>query len=240
MWSVGDQRPIEWNGVVAGSGLQGTFYTKIADLDYLPNVTTDGKHNILLKAPYALDATQLAFCNSLYAIYTEQNQTGFCMNPRYSIDNIKDSNKGGWSRSFANNVIAGQLLSALPEEWHSVVYEATIYTDNVGNGTGSVTGNVTATKNKMFFLATYEVFGSSDTMSNTHEHNYQRQLLIYRNGTKLLHYKHDAVTTAVHVCLRSPTAVSDSGFTSITNGAKVSNRTASIGSGLTSCCMIAA
>ena len=116
-----------------------------------------------------------------------------------------------------------QFFNALPEELQAVIGESTIYTDNVGNGTGNVASNVTATKNKIFYLSESGIYGIIQ-YSNTCEANFQKQLKAYINGMDKVHYKHDNPNTAAYVFLRSPWSSSSNFFVLVnTDGSAGSN-----------------
>ena len=99
--------------------------------------------------------------------------------------------------------LANSLMAALPSDLRAVMKSVTKYTDNVGNATGSVAGNVTATTDYLFLLAEFEVFGSR-YYANDYERNSQLQYDYYKASNSRVAYKHNATGTAVWWWLRSP------------------------------------
>ena len=93
----------------------------------------------------------------------------------------------------------------------------TKYTDNVGNATGSVAGNVTATTDYLFPLAEFEVFGSR-YYANDYERNSQLQYDYYKASNSRVAYKHNATGTAVWWWLRSPYCDANVNFCNVYTG----------------------
>ena len=128
--------------------------------------------------------------------------------------NDSNTNVGGWKDSSMRKTLLGNsktptsplansLMAALPSDLRAVMKSVTKYTDNVGNATGSVVGNVTATTDYLFLLAEFEVFGSR-YYANDYERNSQLQYDYYKASNSRVAYKHNATGTAVWWWLRSP------------------------------------
>ena len=92
--------------------------------------------------------------------------------------------------------------NVVPSDLRSNLKTVTKYTDNTGSAS-TAQANVTATTEKFFPLAEYEVFGTI-TYANTYEANKQAQYDYYKAGNSKIKYRHDATTTAVRWWLRSP------------------------------------
>lgn len=84
--------------------------------------------------------------------------------------NQSNTNAGGWKDSYMRKTVLGNsgtptsppansLLAALPSDLRAVMKPITKYTDNVGNDTGNVESNVTATTDYLVLYAEFEVFG---------------------------------------------------------------------------------
>ena len=108
-------------------------------------------------------------------------------------------------------------MAALPSDLRAVMKSVTKYTDNVGNATGSVAGNVTATTDYLFLLAEFEVFGSR-YYANDYERNSQLQYDYYKASNSRVAYKHNITGTAVWWWLRSPRSNTSSYFCGVDTG----------------------
>ena len=113
--------------------------------------------------------------------------------------------------------LANSLMAALPSDLRAVMKSVTKYTDNVGNATGDVAGNVTATTDYLFLLAEFEVFGGR-SYANNYERNSQLQYDYYKAGNSRVAYKHNATGSAVWWWLRSPYCSNFSSFCGVTAG----------------------
>lgn len=219
-WTIGDQIPIAFNGTVGILSLNDTYYAKLISFSHNTTLESAGKPNAYFKFPYAADGKQLAFCDSLYGQAVPKNGTGLCMNPTDTY-NQYGSNQNGWTGSYAYKTLMPAWEALLPADWRAVISSCTKYTDNVGNGTGDAS-NVTASTQKIFYLAEFEVFGTIYG-ANEAERNYQRQYGYYANGESRVHYRHDQQNTAVWVWLRSPLLGSRDNFRCITSDGGWSN-----------------
>ena len=123
------------------------------------------------------------------------------------------------SYNIENSPVANTLAAAFPQAVRKVLKTVTKYTDNVGNGSGDVAGNVTASVDYFFLLSEKEVYGGSRTYSNNYEANYQEQYDYFKAGNSKQLYKHDARTTAVWGPLRSPSYYGDNHFAAVGSGA---------------------
>ena len=147
----------------------------------------------------------VALCDNNY------NSTGSSAGFRMNQSN---TNAGGWEDSYMRKTVLGNsgtptsppsnsLLAALPSDLRAVMKPITKYTDNVGNGTGDVDSNISATTDYLVLYAEFEVFGTRYA-ANNYEKNYQVQYSYYQAGNSKVAYKHNALDTAVWWWLRSP------------------------------------
>ena len=211
VWAVGDTIPITLSGTVGALTLSGTYYAFIIGFDH--NSTVEGSNTIHFQFGKTADGTDIAFCDSNY------NSTGSTAGFRMNTSN---TNSGGWSSSYMRNTILPAFLSAMPSAWQSVIAACTKYSDNTGGGSNTAS-YVTATYDKIWLLAEWEVFGAR-TGANSAEQNYQKQYDYYANGNSRVKYRHDATTTAVWWWLRSVAATSTNRVRNVpTSGSNSSN-----------------
>lgn len=216
-WAVGDlTAPIAMNGTVGQLAINSSYCGKLIGLDHNTKLESDGKWNAHFKVPYGTDGKQLCFVDPLNGQMVSLTAQGFCMNRGDSSNNY-GGNAGGWKNSYARSTLMPQFLAAMPEEWQAIISETTKYTDNVGNGT-TAASNVTATQDKMFYLAEYEMFGIEDennSLANIAEPQFQKHYAYYANhtaDTDHIHYAHNAATTGQHTWTRSPRRFNATGF----------------------------
>ena len=175
----------------------------------------------------------MALCDNNYG--SSGSSAGFRMNQ----SNI---NEGGWKDSYMRKTVLGNsgtptsppansLLAALPSDLRAVMKPITKYTDNVGNNTGNVESNVTATTDYLVLYAEFEVFGSRSG-ANSYEQNYQAQYPYYQAGNSKVAYKHNALDTAVWWWLRSPRYNGNYSFRIVYSGGGSGNDNASYSGGV--------
>lgn len=204
-WSVGDRAPISPNGTVGALTFTGeTYYAFIIGFDHNEAIEGKGIHFQFGKTE---NGTDIAFVDANY------NTTG--STPAFRM-NLSNTNTGGWESSYMRSTICPAFLAALPEAWRSVIAECTKYSDNTGGGTDNAS-YVTATTDKVFLLAEYEVFGAR-TGANSAEQNYQQQYAYYANGNSRIKYRHNAVTSACRWRLRSVNAANTTYFRYVNTG----------------------
>ena len=115
--------------------------------------------------------------------------------------NTTNTNSGGWKNSHMMKTICPAFLNALPAAWRSAIKNCTKYSDNTGGGNDTAS-YVTATTQKIFLLAEFEVHGTR-YYANSAEKNYQAQYDYYRAGNSKVHYRHNATGAAAFVWCRS-------------------------------------
>lgn len=94
------------------------------------------------------------------------------------------NNDGGWNDSFVRRYSDFYFIEQFfPDDFLAVTRKAKKYTDNVGNGTGSVASNVTATEDWFCIPAPREL-GLSTSFCNSYEANYQTVYKYFESGNK--------------------------------------------------------
>lgn len=192
-WSVGDNVPIALNGTVAALEFTGeTYYAFIIGFDHNEEIEGKGIHFQFGKTG---DGKDIAFVDGSYGI--TGSTAGFRMN-------TTNTNSGGWKDCVMRSTVCPAFLVALPEEWQAIISDCTKYSDNTGGGTDTAS-NVTATTDKIFLLAEFEVFGVR-TGANSAEQNFQKQYDYYANGNSRVKYRHSAVSSTCSWWVRSVSA----------------------------------
>ena len=189
-WAVGDKIGIALSGTVGALSLSGTYYAFILGFNH--NSGVEGSNSIHFQFGKTSTGVDIAFCDSNY------NSTGSSAGFRMNTKNI---NSGGWNGSYMRQTICPAFLAAMPTAWQNVIAACTKYSDNTGGGSNTAS-YVTATSDKIWLLAEFEVHGTR-TSANSAEQNYQKQYDYYKNGNSKVKYKHNATTTACFWWLRS-------------------------------------
>ena len=229
VWSVGDTKAVTINGTV-----QGFTFSNLSVQAFITgfnhNASREGNHKIHFQLG-KISNKLVALCDNNY------NSTGSSAGFRMNQSN---TNAGGWEDSYMRKTVLGNsgtptsppsnsLLAALPSDLRAVMKPITKYTDNVGNGTGDVDSNISATTDYLVLYAEFEVFGTRYA-ANNYEKNYQVQYSYYQAGNSKVAYKHNALDTAVWWWLRSPSCNSTNYFRAVnTSGGYSSNAAAHSG-----------
>lgn len=115
----------------------------------------------------------------------------------------------------AVNPVANTLMAALPAELRAVMKPMTVYTDNVGGGSGSVEGNISATVDYLPILGEYEIFGTR-SYANRYEKNKQAQYEYFANNS-MVRYNHSSTSSAIYWWERSPLYFNANDFCNVTS-----------------------
>ena len=225
-WSVGDTKSITINGQVGNFTFSNLSISPFI-LGFNHNSSKEGTHRIHWQLG-KIGGTMVGLCDNQYN--SSVNGAG------YFHMNDSNTNVGGWKDSSMRKTLLGNsktptsplansLMAALPSDLRAVMKSVTKYTDNVGNATGSVAGNVTATTDYLFLLAEFEVFGSR-YYANDYERNSQLQYDYYKASNSRVAYKHNANGTAVWWWLRSPYYSNYYTFCYVHTGGGTGNRNA--------------
>lgn len=209
LWSAGDKVPIALNGTVGALSLSGTYYSFIIGFDH--NSSVEGSNSIHFQFGKNASGTDIAFVDSNY------NSTGSTAGFRMNTSN---TNSGGWASSYMRQTICAAFLAAMPTEWQNVIVACTKYSDNTGGGSDTAS-YVTATQDKIWLLAEFEVFGTR-YYANSAEQNYQKQYAYYANGNSRVKYKHSDTATACYWWLRSVRATTATNFRYVNTGGSYS------------------
>lgn len=213
LWSAGDKVPIAVNGKVGSLTINGTYYAFILGFNH--NSSIEGGNSIHFQFGKNASGTDIAFVDAGYNQYYSNNA-----NARF-VMNTSNTNSGGWESSYMRNTICPAFLSALPAAWQNVIVACTKYSDNHGGGSDTAS-YVTATQDKIWLLAEFEVFGTR-YYANSAEKNYQKQYDYYKNGNSKVKYQHSNTGTACLWWLRSVHAAHSGGFGLVNAGGSASS-----------------
>ena len=199
VWSVGDKIGIKLSGTVGALKLNDTYYAFIIGFNH--NASIEGNNTIHFQFGKTSDGTDIAFCDNYYG------KTGSSAAFRMNTTN---TNTGGWKDSYMRNTICPELLNAMPSAWRNLIVSCTKYSDNTG-GANNTLSYVTATQDKIFLLAEFEMLGTRH-YANSAEQNFQKQYDYYKNGNSEMKYQHSSTGTARTWWLRSVSVKVDSYF----------------------------
>lgn len=215
LWSVGDRKAVSlgaWGNPSASYGVvAGTYYCFILGFNHNSSREGNNKTHFAFGFTALSGGIHVAFCGGDYGL--EYGDT----NNHYPRMNVTATNSGGWaSTSMRNHTLNSKnnlmFGKAIPADLDSVLKTVTKYTDNVGGGSGSVQGNVTATTDRVFLLSPYELRGDN-SVANTYEPNYTEQYQYYKNGNSKQKYRSYSTGNTAIELLRSPAAASATEFT---------------------------
>ena len=208
LWSAGDKVPIAVNGKVGSLTISGTYYAFILGFNH--NSSIEGGNSIHFQFGKNASGTDIAFVDAGYNSYYSNNA-----NARF-VMNTSNTNSGGWASSYMRQTICAAFLAALPTEWQNIIVACTKYSDNTGGGSNTAS-YVTATQDKIWLLAEFEVFGTR-YYANSAEQNYQKQYDYYKNGNSRVKYKHSDTGTACFWWFRSVSALYSNYFRLVSTG----------------------
>lgn len=230
-WAVGDMKEITINGKV-GNTTFSNLKINVFIIGFNHNAAKEG-NNLIHFQIGKMGTTPVALCDANYG--NGVNGAG------YFHMNDPNTNAGGWNgcskrKTLYGNTgtptspISNSLMAALPADLRAVMQPVTKYTDNTGNSSNSA-GNVTATRDYLFDLAEFEVFGVRN-YANQYEQNSQQQYAYYKAGNSKVANNHTAVNTAVWWWLRSPDYYHDNSFVIVWTDGAYANTTANYSGGL--------
>lgn len=202
-WAVGDVKEITINGKV-GNHTFSNLKINVFIIGFNHNASKEG-NNLIHFQIGKMGTTPVALCDAKYG--------NSISGAGYFHMNDSNTNAGGWNGCSKRKTLYGNsgtptspisnsLMAALPSDLRAVMQPVTKYTDNTGNSSNS-SGNVTATRDYLFDLAEFEVFGVRN-YANQYEQNSQQQYAYYKAGNSKVANNHTAVNTAVWWWLRSP------------------------------------
>lgn len=174
-WNVGDRIEIPLNGTCRARSFNNKkVYAYILGFNH--NAQLEGNNTIHFQIGF--DA--LSGGNHIALTDWTSGSAGGTSGKRFCMNNT-NTNVGGWNGSLMRNTTIPEFINCLPSDLQSVLKTVNKYTDNVGGGS-DVAENVTATQDKVFLLAEYEIFGSR-TSANQYEQYSQAQYDYYKNKT---------------------------------------------------------
>ena len=191
MWAVGDTVPIELIGQFDGLYFCGAVYAFIIGFDHNPDI--EGTNTIHFQFGKTADGTDIAFVNNVLA--------GITMND-------SATNFGGWKNSYMRTKLNSLFINLFPTAWQNIITACTKYTSNRGGGE-SVTGAaaVSSTKDKLWLLAVYEVYGThlsnGNNFINEADITKQKQYEYYKAGNSTVKNQHYDIETACFWWLRT-------------------------------------
>lgn len=182
-WSVGDTKKITMNGKVSDGLTLTNFETYVYILGFNHNEALEGSGIVFGGFKTAqTGGNDIALIDAGTGLSSTSGQW-------FNMNNSNTS-AGGWQASPMRTVTMPLIKAAFPSDLQSVIKTSTIYTDNVGGGTGDVQSNVTATQDDVYLLSEYEVFGSRK-YANTYEASKQQQYAYYAAGNSKIKLIHD-------------------------------------------------
>lgn len=233
-FAVGDCKEIVLNGTV-GALTFNNYHTYAFIIGFDHNASREGSNRVHFQlAKTALSGGKdICFTDSSYN--SSGNSTAFRMNRG-------NTNSGGWEDSYMRSSIcgtsksstSGRFMGAIPSALRNVLKSVRKYTDNTGNGGGSVSSYVTATTDYIFLLSEYEVFGTIPN-GNTYEANYQQQYAYYSAGNSKIKYRHNSTGSSAAWWLRSPYASNSRSFRYVHTSGIVNDVGASYSLGVAPC-----
>lgn len=205
LWSVGDRKAVnlaEWGAKGDHAVAAGTYYCYILGFNH--NKDKEGSNRVHFEFGFdsITGGNHIGLCGTDYGLYYKSDTTL----PYFLRMNGTQTNVGGWASSLMRtgtlNGDNRSFLTAIPDDLKSVLKTVTKYTDNVGNNTGSVESNVTATTDTIFLLNVNETRGTGNC--NTYERNYTEQYQYYKNGNEQIRSKSYNPSELCYIYLRSP------------------------------------
>lgn len=204
-WSVGDCKEVTMNGKVS-NGLTLTNYSAwVFIIGFNHNSEREGNGIAFQGFKATKNGTPVCLVDSRYN--NQCNSVWFCMNA--SSASGSTTSAGGWASCGMRNDIMPLIKAAFPSDLQTVIKTSTIYTDNTGSGIAAVVP--TATKDDVFLLAEYEVFGTR-TYASTLESNYLKQYSYYSAGNSKVKYRHNTTDPDVRWWERSPASSYSNSF----------------------------
>lgn len=189
-FKVGDAKQVHLSGTAGGATFDNDYWVYIIGINH--NEAKEGKGIAFQGFKTAqTGGTDICLIGSTYA----QTSGGFQMN-------TSNTNSGGWNGSYAYKTIMPQIKAIFPSDLQAVIRTTTLYTDNTGNSSTSAS-NVTSNENEIYYLAEYEVFGST-SCANTNEAAQQAQYDYYKAGNSKVKYRSNSTGTTASWWLRSP------------------------------------
>lgn len=221
-WSVGDTKQITINGKLSDGLTLSNYNTYVYIIGFDHNKDVEGTGIAFGGFKTAASGNDIALCDDNYDRNAESGQW-------FNMNNTND-NHGGWESSLMRTATIPVIKEALPSDLLDVIKTTVIYTDNVG-GSSTAASRVTSTKDDLYLLAEFEIFGRRYS-ANSAERNYQQQYAYYVAGNSKIKYRHDSTGNAVYWWERSVRTSGSSSFCRVSSGGVEGSDTALICYGL--------
>lgn len=197
-WSIGDCKEVTMNGKVS-DGLTLTNYSAwVYIIGFNHNAEREGNGIAFQGFKATKNGTPVCLTDSGYNS-SHTSGTWFNMNNA-------NTNVGGWEASLMRKNVMPLIKASFPADLKAVIKTGNIFT---APGNGNV--ELTATKDEVFLLAEYEIFGTSEYAS-TQEPTYLKQYSYYSAGNSKVKYRHNATSSAAAWWERSPFSGASSYF----------------------------
>ena len=191
---MGDVAPITLNGSDGSTTFTDqTVYAYIIGFDHNPSL--EGNNSIHFQFGKNADGDNIVFTSEQH--YDHGNT--YTIYP-YTMNSESTGTSDGWKGSRMRNTYCSRFLTCLPEEWQDIITPCNKYTNN--KGYNATEGDVTPTKDKIWLLSEFEVYGLC-TGAYSVEQNYQQQYAYYANGNSKIKYKENDPATPCIWWLRS-------------------------------------
>ena len=153
IWSLGDIKMVTINGTITNTTFNDSYGVFIASFSHNPTVEGSG---ILFHS----------FKNSL------EKKKDIALYAAFKMNTSKITS-GGWRDCYMRNTIIPQFENAISTDLKNVVKTSIIYSHNyTGGSQNNNASHVTATQDKFYLLAEFEIFGSR-SWANSYEQNHQ-------------------------------------------------------------------
>lgn len=213
-WNVGDRIEIPLNGTCRARTFNNKkVYAYILGFNH--NAALEGDNTIHFQIGFdALEnGNHIALTD-----WTGSNPYGGTSGTRFCVNDTA-TNVDGWNGSLMRTTTIPEFISCLPSDLQSALKAVNKYTDNTGD-LSNVQANVTATQDKVFLLAEYEIYGTR-SYANQYEQNSQAQYDYYKNGNSKRMYNDQVTGNAVRWWERSPHSSSSAVFCRVDNSGDV-------------------
>lgn len=193
-WAVGDAKQITINGKLSDGLTLSNYQTWVYIIGFDHNSAVEGTGIAFQGFKTAQSGgIDICLCDSAFPGDKTSGQW-------FNMDNSA-TDTGGWNGCNMRNNTLPLVKSAFPSDLQAVLKTTTIYSDNADDGYDTAS-NVTATQDKLYLLAEFEIFGVR-THANSAERNHQQQYAYYVAGNSKIKYRYDRTATAAYWWERS-------------------------------------
>lgn len=198
-WSIGDRKALTLNNVTGNVTFNNvTLYAYIIGFDHNAEIEGPGVTFQLGFQNNTDSGKNLALVDANYGNIQTTNDGSFHMNYEDTYPGWKDS----VMRTQLLNGSTNSLISCLPDDLVTVMTPKNIYTNNyVGSSSDAAANyatNITSTKDNIFLLSEYEIFGTH-IYSSSYESILQQQYDYYKTNSKIKYRYYN--TTIGNTCI---------------------------------------